>query len=136
MITVKKLDHVVLRAKDQERLIEFYCQVLGCTVERKSSPEIGIVQLRAGDALIDILAVDSELGRLGGAAPGKDRRNMDHFCVRLETFNEEAIRAHLANHGVEGSKLETRYGAEGSGPSIYIQDPEGNTIELKGSPNV
>ena len=132
MIKIKQLDHVVLRAQDSERIVEFYCLVLGCTVERRSSPDIGIVQLRAGDALIDVLAVDSELGRMGGAAPGKDGRNMDHFCVRLETFNEEAIREHLANYGVEGSKLETRYGAEGNGPSIYIQDPEGNTVELKG----
>ena len=128
------MDHVVLRAKDPERLIEFYCQVLGCTVERRTSPEIGIVQLRAGNALIDILTVDSELGRLGGGAPGKGRRNLDHFCVRLEAFNEEAIRAHLTRHGIEGSKLETRYGAEGNGPSIYIQDSEGNTVELKGPP--
>ncbi len=132
MIRIKKLDHVVLRAQDPERIVEFYCLVLGCTVERRSSPDIGIVQLRAGDALIDVLAVDSELGRMGGAAPGKDGRNMDHFCVRLETFNEETIREHLAHYGVEGSKLETRYGAEGNGPSIYIQDPEGNTVELKG----
>ncbi len=132
MIKIKQLDHVVLRAQDPERIVEFYCLVLGCTVERRSSPDIGIVQLRAGDALIDVLAVDSELGRTSGAAPGKDGRNMDHFCVRLETFNEEAIREHLARYGVEGSKLETRYGAEGNGPSIYIQDPEGNTVELKG----
>ena len=132
MIKIKKLDHVVLRAQDPERIVEFYCLVLCCTVERRSSPDIGIIQLRAGDASIDVLAVDSELGRMGGAAPGKDGRNMDHFCVRLETFNEEAIREHLAHYNVEGSKLETRYGAEGNGPSIYIQDPEGNTVELKG----
>ncbi len=132
MIRIKKLDHVVLRAQDPERIVEFYCLVLGCTVERRSSPDIGIVQLRAGDALIDVLAVDSKLGRMGGAAPGKDGRNMDHFCVRLEIFNEEAIREHLTHNGVEGSKLEMSYGAEGNGPSIYIQDPEGNTVELKG----
>ncbi len=132
MIRIKTLDHVVLRAQDPERIVEFYCLVLGCTVERRSAPDIGIVQLRAGDALIDVLAVDSEIGRMGGAAPGKDGRNMDHFCVRLEIFNEDKIREHLEKHSVEGSKLETRYGAEGIGPSIYIQDPEGNTVELKG----
>ena len=136
MIRIKTLDHVVLRAQDPERIVDFYCQVLGCTVERRSSPDIGIVQLRAGEALIDVLAVDSELGRMGGTAPGKDGRNMDHFCVRLETFHEETIRAHLAHYGVEGSNLETRYGAKGHGPSIYIQDPAGNTIELKGEANV
>lgn len=135
MIRVRNLDHVVLRSKDAERLVGFYCTVLGCTVERRSSPELGMVQLRAGDALIDIVAVDSELGRMGGAAPAKEGRNMDHFCVRVEPFEEEALRHHLAHHGVVGSKLETRYGAEGHGPSLYIQDPDGNTVELKGPPD-
>ncbi len=135
MIRIKNLDHVVLRSPDADRLVGFYCNVLGCTVERRSSPEFGIVQLRAGVALIDIVAVDSELGRMGGAAPGKDGRNMDHFCVRVDPFEEEVIREDLAQHSVVGSKLETRYGAEGNGPSIYIQDPDGNTIELKGPPN-
>jgi glyoxylase I family protein len=135
MIRIKGLDHVVIRARDVEAMIGFYCGVLGCDVERRSSPEFGLVQLRAGDSLIDIVAVDSEIGRIGGAAPGKEGRNMDHFCVRVEPFNEEAIREHLAQYGVVGSQLETRYGAEGNGPSIYIQDPEGNTVELKGPPN-
>ena len=135
MIRIKKLDHIVIRAQDSERLVEFYCRVLGCTVERRTSPDIGIIQLRAGDALIDIVMVDSEIGRMGGAAPGNEGRNMDHFCVRLEHFEEGAIRGHLARFSVVGSKLETRYGAEGNGPSIYIQDPEGNTVEIKGPPN-
>ena len=135
MIRIKGLDHVVIRAQDAEAMSKFYRDVLGCVVERRSSPEFGLIQLRAGDCLIDIAAVDGEIGRMGGAAPGKEGRNMDHFCVRLEPFNEEAIREHLAQHGVVGSKLETRYGAEGNGPSIYIQDPEGNTVELKGPPN-
>ena len=135
MIQIKGLDHVVIRARDAEAMIGFYCNVLGCVVERRSSTEFGLVQLRAGDSLIDIVAVDSEIGRMGGAAPGKEGRNMDHFCVRVEPFKEESIREHLAQYGVVGSKFETRYGAEGAGPSIYIQDPEGNTIELKGPPN-
>ena len=116
-------------------MTEFYCDVLGCTVEKRSSPEFGLVQLRAGSSLIDIVAVVSQLGRMGGAAPGKEGLNMDHFCVRLEDFEEQAIRGHLERFAVVGSKLEMRYGAEGSGPSIYIQDPEGNTVELKGPPN-
>lgn len=135
MIRLKGIDHVVIRASDAETMVAFYCDVLGCNVERKSSPEFGLVQLRAGDSLIDIVPVDSELGRMGGAAPGKGGRNMDHFCVRLERFDEQAIREHLAGFDVVGSTLEMRYGAEGSGPSIYIQDPEGNTVELKGPPD-
>ncbi|MDT7043601.1 VOC family protein [Candidatus Nitronereus thalassa] len=134
MFQIKGLDHIVIRAQDAEALVTFYCDVLGCVVERKTSPEFGIVQLRAGRSLIDIVAVDSEIGRMGGGPPGKGNRNMDHFCVRLETFDEDTIREHLKHYGVVGSQLETRYGAEGNGPSIYIQDPEGNTVELKGPP--
>jgi glyoxylase I family protein len=134
MIRIRGLDHVVIRATNMEEMIAFYCDVLGCPVERKLSPEFGLVQLRAGNSLIDIVAVDGKIGRLGGSAPGKEGRNMDHFCVRLERFEEEEIRAHLARFGVHGSDLETRYGAEGNGPSIYVQDPEGNTVELKGPP--
>lgn len=132
MIRIRGLDHVVLRASDMDEMITFYCDVLGCMVERKLSPELGLVQLRAGNALIDIVSVEGKIGRLGGAAPGKGGRNMDHFCLRLEGFDEAAIRAHLARFGIRGSEVEIRYGAEGNGPSIYVQDPEGNTVELKG----
>ena len=135
MIRIKRLDHIVIRAQDAEKMIKFYCDVLGCAAERHSSFEFGLVQLRAGDSLIDIVRVDNELGRMGGTAPWKEGHNMDHFCVRLEPFKEETIREHLAQYGVIGSKFETRYGAEGNGPSIYIQYPEGNTVELKGPPN-
>ena len=135
MIRIRGLDHVVIRARDANAMVEFYCDVLGCVVERRTSPELGLIQLRAGVSLIDVLAVDSELGRMGGAAPGIEGRNMDHFCLRLESFDEEAIREHLERCGVIGSELETRYGAEGNGPSIYVEDPEGNTVELKGPPD-
>lgn len=134
MIRIKGIDHVVLRAKDMEKMVAFYRDVLGCEVERETSPGFGLVQLRAGESLIDIVSVDGRIGRSGGAAPGKEGRNMDHFCVRLEGFEESAIRAHLSRFGVQAGELETRYGAEGSGPSIYIRDPEGNTVELKGPP--
>lgn len=132
MIRIRGLDHVVLRTKNMEEMIGFYCDVLGCSVERKLSPEFGLVQLRAGNSLIDIVSVEGKIGRSGGSAPGREGRNMDHFCVRLEGFDEAAIRAHLSRFGVHGSELEIRYGADGNGPSIYIQDPEGNTVELKG----
>ena len=135
MIQIKGLDHVVIRARDTGALVAFYRDVLGCPVERESTPEFGLTQLRAGASLIDIVSAEGELGRMGGAAPGKDGYNMDHFCVRVEPFDEVAIRAHLAQFGVQGSELKTRYGAEGNGPSIYLEDPEGNTVELKGPPD-
>lgn len=132
-IRPRDLDHVVLRVRDMARAIRFYCDVLGCTEERRVD-NLGLVQLRAGRSLVDLVDVDGELGRKGGEAPVGGGRNMDHFCIRLEAFDESAIRSHLALHGVEAGATQSRYGAEGSGPSIYIEDPDGNVVELKGPP--
>ena len=58
--------------------------------------------------------------------------NMDHLCLRVEPFDQEAIVGHLRQHGVEVGKIASRFGAEGNGTSIYLTDPEGNMVELKG----
>ncbi len=108
--------------------------MLGCTVERRQEA-IGLIQLRAGRSIVDLVPVDGELGRAGGAPPGREGRNLDHFCLRVDPFDEAAIRGHLAAHGVQAGPTEARYGAEGRGPSIYLQDPEGNVVELKGPPD-
>jgi len=125
------LDHVVLRVTDLDRARDFYCEVLGCRVE-VFQKKIGLLQLRAGDALIDLVPVDGVLGREGGAPPGAEGRNMDHFCLRVKPFDAAAIMAHLRAHGVDPGKVEQRYGAEGMGPSIYLRDPDGNVVEVKG----
>ena len=132
--TVQGIDHVVLRVVDVEGVIRFYQDVLGCAVERRKD-DLGLIQLRAGRSLIDLVDVNGELGQKGGAAPGAETRSMDHFCLRIDPFDEAQIRAHLRAHGVEAGELATRSGAEGDGPSLYIQDPEGNTVELKGPPD-
>lgn len=133
MLKLQGIDHLVLRVVDLDRMVRFYVDALGCGVERRQDA-IGLVQLRAGRSLIDLVPVDGKLGRMGGAAPGAQGRNLDHFCLRVEPFDEAALRAHLAAHGVEAGKTESRYGAEGEGPSIYLSDPEGNVVELKGPP--
>jgi len=125
------LDHVVLRVTDLDRARAFYCGVLGCRVE-VFQKKIGLLQLRAGDSLIDLVPVDGVLGREGGAPPGAEGRNMDHFCLRVRPFDAGAIMAHLRDRGVDPGKVEQRYGAEGMGPSIYLRDPDGNVVELKG----
>ncbi|WP_457419052.1 VOC family protein [Roseateles sp. P5_E7] len=133
MIRLQGLDHLVLRVANLDAMLGFYVGVLGCAIERRQD-EIGLVQLRAGQSLIDLVPMDGKLGRMGGAAPGKEGRNLDHFCLRVEPFDEAEIRAHLAVHGIAAGKTESRYGAEGEGPSIYLSDPEGNVVELKGPP--
>lgn len=133
MIHIRQIDHIVLRVVDLDAMIRFYCDVLGCTVERRQDA-IGLVQLRAGNALVDLVPVEGKLGRQGGAAPGRQGRNVDHVCFRVEPFDEAAIRAYLGASGVSCGPVESRYGAEGEGPSVYLEDPEGNTLELKGPP--
>lgn len=122
-LRVTGLDHVVLRVADMDRAIAFYEQVLGLNVERRL-PEIGLVQLRAGAAMIDLVP---RTGEDGG-------RNMDHFAVRIERMDMPALSAHLRANGIDPGEVRRRYGAEGYGSSIYITDPDGNTVELKGPP--
>jgi catechol 2,3-dioxygenase-like lactoylglutathione lyase family enzyme len=124
-IPLQGFDHIVLRIADKAAMLAFYTGVLGCTVDW-DRPELGLTHLRAGPDLIDLV--------LRGAAADGAARNLDHFCLRVAPFDDAAIRAHLAAHGVEASDTGQRYGAAGQGPSLYIQDPEGNTIELKGQP--
>jgi len=133
MIRIREIDHLVLRIRDRSRMLQFYCEVLGCSIAR-DEPELGLVQLRAGRSLLDLVMVDSPLGRKGGAAPGQEGHNMDHVCFRIDPFIPSEIEAELGRHGVAIGELARRHGAEGFGPSLYIQDPEGNTVELKGPP--
>jgi len=135
MIRIREIDHLVLRIVDLERMLHFYCGVIGCSVERRED-ELGLVQLRAGRSLLDLVPVGGKLGRAGGAAPAREARNLDHFCFRVEPFDEASIRRHLEAQGVEVGPVASRYGAEGEGPSIYVTDPEGNVVELKGPPGV
>ena len=130
-IPIRALDHVVLRVADLDRALTFYCDVLGCVEERRLA-DLGLVQLRAGQSLIDLVDINAPLGQKGGAAPGSEGRNMDHFCLQVDPFDEVTIRTHLEKHGIHTEASETRYGAQGYGPSIYVEDPEGNVVELKG----
>lgn len=131
--TMRGIDHVVLRVVDLPRMLAFYHDVLGCTDERDQA-EIGLHQLRAGASLIDLVTIDGKLGARGGAAPGAEGRNLDHFAIAIDPFDDAGLRAHLAAHDVAIIEEGPRYGAGGEGPSFYIRDPEGNVVELKGPP--
>lgn len=130
---LKQIDHVVLRIRDLDASLRFYRDVLGCTLD-KVQDKIGLWQVRAGSSLIDLVPLAGALGSLGGAGPAKEGRNVDHFAIEIDRFDETAIRAHLAFHNVTITDSGRRYGAKGDGPSIYILDPDGNSVELKGPP--
>lgn len=129
---VQRIDHLVLRVRDLYRSIVFYGDVLGCQVVR-TREHLGLVHLRAGASMIDLVAIDGTLGARGGAPAGAEGRNVDHLCLRIEPFDESALVAHLAGVGiVPDGPAEMNFGAEGDGLSLYFRDPDGNTIELKG----
>jgi catechol 2,3-dioxygenase-like lactoylglutathione lyase family enzyme len=127
---IEDIDHVVLRVVDIDRSMAFYRDVLGCGVD-KVQEAIGLYQMRAGNALIDLVPVDGKLGSAGGAPAGREGRNVDHFCLVVSPFDEPALRAHLARHGVEANEVGRSYGARGYGLSLYVRDPDGNTVELR-----
>jgi len=132
-IRILGLDHVVLRVADLERSLRFYTEALGCSEIRRLD-ELGLVQLRAGAALIDLVPLTGALGRSGGSGPGPEGRNVDHIALRIERFDEVRLRAHLRECGIDAGEVARRFGAEGFGPSMYIRDPDGNIVELKGPP--
>lgn len=131
MIKPKAIDHIVLRTDRYQELITFYCDVLGCVIERDRTGEYGLTQLRAGNSLIDIVDVNGKLGLSGGPAPSEMGNNVDHFCLQIESFEESELKAYLKQYGVEVGEFQERYGAQGMGRSLYIKDIAGNTVELR-----
>jgi glyoxylase I family protein len=131
-LTVLCIDHVVLRVRHLEESVRFYQDVLGCHVERRRE-DLGLVHLRAGASMIDLISLAGRLGQSGGAGPATEGRNVDHICLRVDAFDEPALAEYLRRHNVEPiGPATTNFGAEGHGPSLYIRDLDGNLIELKG----
>ena len=130
--TVQRIDHLVLRVRSLERSVEFYRSVLGCDVVRRRD-ELGLVHLRVGASMIDLVSIDGPLGRRGGAAPAAEGRNVDHLCLRIDPYDEAGLLQFLHSRGVVVTETtQKNFGAEGEGPSLYFPDPDGNVIELKG----
>ncbi|HEJ6930089.1 TPA: VOC family protein [Serratia marcescens] len=129
--SLKTIDHVVLRVRDMQKSVHFYTQIVGCDIA-KQRPDLGLMHLRAGAAMIDLVDINGVLGKKGGTVPDPHRQNVDHVCLRIDPFNEGELLAYLRSQGIDVDPAESRYGAEGDGPSIYFSDPDGNRVELKG----
>lgn len=125
-LRVAELDHVVIRCRDRERSLDFYGRILGCAEERRIEA-IGLIQLRAGRSMIDLVPADPP--------PTHEGRNVDHVCIGIETTDIATVASWLRAEGVEvlGEPAE-RYGARGMGLSVYVLDPDGNIVELKQLP--
>lgn len=129
------LDHVVLLVRDLDRALTFYVDCLGATIERRVDT-IALTQLRVGDSLIDLIALDKDQGAWAREKAAGGGRNMEHLCIEIWPFDDATLRAHLAAHDVKIVDEGKRYGARGTGPSFYVLDPDGNTVELKGPPDL
>lgn len=126
------IDHVLLLVNDMHAARGFYCAILGCTLEDEL-PQFGMLQLRAGQSLIDLVDVSTSAG--AWARPqASNGRNLDHLCLALKPYDEAALRRHLKNHAIAIVEEGRHRGAHGDSLSIYVKDPSGNTIELKGPP--
>ena len=125
---IKGIDHIVLRVSNLAASRKFYEGLLGCVMEREL-PDVGLFQPRAGKQLIDLVPVGSELG--GVSEVVQENRNQDHFCLTISPFEPVTITELMVAANVTCSEVGTRYGADGYGLSIYITDPDGNTVELK-----
>ena len=130
-INITYIDHVVIRVEALDTMIAWYRDVLGCKLERGPG-DYRLAQLRAGNSLIDLVDANGPLGKKTDGPPNHKAPNMDHVCFQVEPWDTEAIEAQLRHHDVEFGEVGNRYGASGMGPSIYLKDPEGNAVELKG----
>ncbi|MDQ2779031.1 MAG: VOC family protein [Pseudomonadota bacterium] len=134
--SVQRIDHVVFRVRDLSRSVGFYRDVLGCDVVR-AREHLGLVHLRAGASMIDLVSVGGKLGARGRAAPTSQAKNVDHVCLRVEPFDESELISHLKRHALSPlGGAEINFGAEGDGLSLRFADPDGNVIELKGPPTI
>jgi len=125
-LKVAELDHVVLRCRDQPKMLEFYTRVLGLVEERRLE-SIGLIQLRAGASMLDLVPATEP--RVDGA------RNVDHFCLGIEAADLDQVLRYLCANSVEVmGEPAMRYGARGMGRSVYVRDPEGNIVELEQMP--
>ena len=136
-ISTNRIDHVVLLVSDLDRARKFYTEVLGMWEERFVE-RLNLLQLRAGRSMVDLqLAPGKRTVKPTGTgqkarASALKGRNMHHFALNLDKFNEKAIRAHLRKHKVKAGETRKLYGADGSGKAMDVIDPDGNIVELKG----
>ena len=130
LVKITEMDHIVLRVKDVEESLRFYCETLGMQSERVDQWKAGEVRFPSArlnaDTIIDFFASDQE-------TIGKDGvKNQDHYCMVIEPTDMDELKAKFEAMGV---KIQAgpgqRWGSHGDGTSLYIYDPDNNVVELR-----
>ena len=130
LVKITEMDHIVLRVKDVEESLRFYCETLGMPSERVDQWRAGEVRFPSArlnaDTIIDFFGTDQE-------TIGKDGvKNQDHYCMVIEPTDMEELKAKFEAMGVEiQAGPGNRWGSHGDGISLYIYDPDNNVVELR-----
>ncbi|MBM3503192.1 MAG: VOC family protein [Alphaproteobacteria bacterium] len=142
IIVVDRIDHVVLLVADLRRAARFYTEILGLRVERWRE-EIGLVQIRAGQSLIDLQLATGRRPKRTRSRPGQPARsamirapvNVHHIALTVKRLDGPRLKRHFAKLGIAASEPRKQYGADGMGWAMDVIDPDGNIVELKGPPD-
>jgi len=141
--TFQRIDHIVLRCRDTQKMRDFYVGVLGAEPEWVGRMDGCLSHLRIGSSLIDLQGYEAPGGRklhaggqgLPADAPKPEidptKGTLDHFAINLAPYNPETVTEYLTAAGHAPYAQGRRYGADGDGYSIYLTDPEGTVVELK-----
>jgi catechol 2,3-dioxygenase-like lactoylglutathione lyase family enzyme len=123
-VRVIAFDHLVLNVEDIERALDFYCGPLGLEPVR-------VEEWRAGKALFPSVRV-SPTTIIDLIARPRGEANVDHICLVVEPLDWQEVIDSGVFTVVDGPS--SRFGARGSGQSLYVLDPDGNTVELRWYP--
>lgn len=120
------LDHLVLRMRNEPAMLEFYFDLLGFAPDR-------LDEYRAGEVPFPSVRIDAttviDLFPTDDAAPASG--SLDHFCIALDRASWDHLERRFMERGLAIDGPRQVWGACGRGTSIYVSDPDGNTVEFK-----
>ena len=123
MVRVTGFDHLVIRTADVERSLAWYCDELGLEPVR-------VDEWRRGEVLFPSVRID-ERTIVDLLAADRTGENVDHLCLVVEATDLAALAASGRFEVVGEGAVDGLFGAQGFATSLYVRDPDGNTVELR-----